>query len=239
MTSQGVREDPVPFSGAASWLAGYGLQARLARDAWRAGGLASIRAGVHFDAIHLPAHMVEGGIRGIEDGPATERHFRAADITAAVIVSCKRSRYTVLVPADSACDWGEYDTEYVGEGRRATYVAVPSPVRREWPGAYWLLPAPEGPAMLNDPAGVRKLIGGRVREQTPGDTPVRRARRRRPGPSLSASWRAIRSAGTTTPVASAGPCTTSRHSMSTSLENRSALSPRQTPGAARGLRADT
>ncbi|MCC2274781.1 hypothetical protein LKL35_04910 [Streptomyces sp. ET3-23] len=120
---------------------------------------ATLRVGMHFDVVQLPSGIVENGMRGIKDQAAVADHFRAAGITSAVIVSRTQTRYFVLVPPGTARDWAEPGTQCIGSEHRTDYLGVPTPTRREPPGAYWLMPAPDDGRMLCDPANIRLLIG--------------------------------------------------------------------------------
>ncbi|MGW1195815.1 hypothetical protein ACWD4B_08125 [Streptomyces sp. NPDC002536] len=120
---------------------------------------------MHFDVVQLPSGIVENGICGIKDQTAIADHFRAVGITSAVIVSRTQTRYCLLVPPNAARDWAEPGTQCIGSEHPTNYLGVPAPTRREPPGAYWLMPAPEDSHMLCDPANVRLLISKAGRRQ--------------------------------------------------------------------------
>ncbi|MEU7134102.1 hypothetical protein [Streptomyces sp. NPDC046261] len=113
---------------------------------------------VHCDGIILNATDVKRGIRGTKDEPEIEARFKEFGICNAVIVTRTRQEYTVLVTPDSTRDWDIPWVECVGAGHRRKHLAVPHPTREAWPGAYWLLTAPDCREKLNDPANVRKLL---------------------------------------------------------------------------------
>ncbi|MFI0736562.1 hypothetical protein ACH4PU_00405 [Streptomyces sp. NPDC021100] len=131
----------------------------MAREARAKGLPATLRAGVHFDAVHVSAALVERRAASRERG-AVEAWFREGGITAAVIVSRLRDRYTALVPPDAATGWDVVHTHCLGATRHTPYLAVPVPTRRRPPGAFWLLPAPDGEGMLCAPDRLRELLGG-------------------------------------------------------------------------------
>ncbi|MFI9235752.1 hypothetical protein [Streptomyces sp. NPDC053079] len=103
---------------------------------------------------------VQRSIRGIKDEPAIEAHFKHFGIANAVIVTRNRRQYSVLLPPGSTRGWDIPWAECVGTDHQQTHLAVPHPERRAWPGAYWLLPAPDTVAALAAPQAVLMLIGG-------------------------------------------------------------------------------
>ncbi|MEV5506003.1 hypothetical protein [Streptomyces orinoci] len=149
--------------GAERWLVSRETHPGVAREAWSQGRTATLRLGNPFEAIHLPAKLVEGRIHGIKDRAAIERRFRAAGIGGAVIVSRSHDRYSVLVPPGTAEHWATPGTECLGREHPFGYLSVPPPHRVEPPGAYWLLDPPENENGLCDPPRVRMLIRDDVR----------------------------------------------------------------------------
>ncbi|MBH1938378.1 hypothetical protein I5Q34_29670 [Streptomyces sp. AV19] len=143
---------------AGRWLVSRETHPRVAREAWSKGLPATLRAGIHFDAVHVPAALVEDGIRGSRDRDAVERHFRAVGITTAVLVSRRRDRYSILVPPDTADTWNVPGAQCLGATNHTNYLATPPPTRHEPPGAHWLLPAPEGDQDLCVPDCIRALL---------------------------------------------------------------------------------
>ncbi|WP_171161887.1 hypothetical protein [Streptomyces sp. I05A-00742] len=144
-------------AGAAAWLVSREVHPRVAREAWAKGLPATLRSGIHFDAVHIPAALIEDRAAS-RQRESIEAHFRSAGITGSVIVSRLRDRYTALVPPDTADTWDVHRTECLGAGCHTNYLATPVPTRREPPGAYWLLPAPDGPEMLCAPDRLRELL---------------------------------------------------------------------------------
>ncbi|MFF4403421.1 hypothetical protein [Streptomyces sp. NPDC001404] len=141
------------------WLVSRELRPSDARESWEKGITATLQVGLHFDVVQLPSGITERGIRGIRDRDGIENHFRAVGITSAVIVSRSQTAYSLLVPPGTSRDWKEPGTKCIGIDHPVNYLGVPVPTRREPPGAYWLLTAPEDDRMLCDPAKIRTLIG--------------------------------------------------------------------------------
>ncbi|WP_171166837.1 hypothetical protein [Streptomyces sp. I05A-00742] len=148
-----TRLDPWLSTGAAAWLVSREVHPRVAREAWAKGLPATLRSGAHFDAVHIVASLIEHRAASRERD-AVEAHFRAAGITGAVIVSRRHDRYTTLVPPGTSDFWDFPHTQCLGRD----YVTTPVPTRREPPGAYWLLPAPDGELALCPPARLRALL---------------------------------------------------------------------------------
>ncbi|MBZ4323220.1 hypothetical protein [Streptomyces huiliensis] len=154
-----LRLHPWLATGAAAWLVSREVHPRVAREAWAKGLPATLRAGIHFDAVHVPAALVESRVASRERG-VVEARFREVGIGAAVIVSRLRDRYTALVPPDAAATWDVAGTQCLGASCHTPYLATPVPTRRRPPGAFWLLPAPDGDGMLCAPGRLRELLGG-------------------------------------------------------------------------------
>ncbi|KAB7836438.1 hypothetical protein [Streptomyces mobaraensis] len=154
-----LRLHPWLATGPAAWLVSREVHPGVAREAWAKGLPATLRAGIHFDAVHVSAALVESRVESRERG-AVEAWFRDAGITAAVIVSRLRDRYTALVSPDTAAGWDVAHTHCLGATRHTPYLAVPVPTRRRPPGAFWLLPAPDDDGMLCAAERLRELLGG-------------------------------------------------------------------------------
>lgn len=150
-------EERVMAESAMRWLVSRERHPRDARESWEQGRAATLSAGFHFDAIRLWSPYVKGAIKGAKDRPAIETRFRDAGIAAAVIVSRTKEWYTVLVRPEAGRGRDVPDTEYLG--RTMGYIAAPTPSRREPPGSYWLLPAPDEPSMLATSTAVQQLLG--------------------------------------------------------------------------------
>ncbi|MFF4403856.1 hypothetical protein [Streptomyces sp. NPDC001404] len=159
MTAPHNPSDPAFSMEAALWLVSRELRPLDARESWRRGVTATLMVGLHFDVVHLPAGIVERGIDGVTDRDAIHNHFRTAGITSAVIVSRTQTRYSLLVPPGTSQVWREPGVQCIGIDHPINYLGVPVPTRREPPGAYWLMPAPEDDRMLCDPVNIRLLIG--------------------------------------------------------------------------------
>ncbi|MGK5641091.1 hypothetical protein ACSNOK_22665 [Streptomyces sp. URMC 126] len=157
-----IRLHPWLATGAAAWLVSREVHPRVAREAWAKGLPATLRAGIHFDVVHLPAALAEAGAASRERDAVAAR-FREAGITASVIVSRRRDRYSVLVPPDTAATWDVAHTHCLGASCHTNYLAAPVPTRRHPPGAFWLLPAPDGPDALCAPERLRVLLAGVAR----------------------------------------------------------------------------
>lgn len=144
------------------WLVSRETHPRVAREAWAKGLPATLRAGIHFDAVHIPATLVERTIPVPRDRDAIEHHFRTAGITTAVLISRRQDRYSILVPPDTANTWNVPGTHCLGSTHHTNYLATPPPTRHEPPGAHWLLPAPEGEHQLCPPDTIRALLNRRA-----------------------------------------------------------------------------
>ncbi|NVK77700.1 hypothetical protein [Streptomyces morookaense] len=159
MPNPNTPTDPNLHLPAALWLVSRERRPLDARESWTSGAPATLKVGLHFDVVHLPSSVVERGIDGITDRDAIRHHFRTAGLTSAVIVSRSQTRYSVLVPPGASRDWAEPGIPCIGIESPINYVGVPVPTRREPPGSYWLMPAPDDECMLCDPANIRLLIG--------------------------------------------------------------------------------
>ncbi|MFF4405846.1 hypothetical protein ACMATS_26830 [Streptoverticillium reticulum] len=159
MTYPNSSADPTLSYGPALWLVSRELRPSDARESWARGMTATLKVGLHFDVVQLPSGIVERGIHGIRDRDAIENHFRTTGITSAVIASRTQTRYSLLVPPGTFRDWATPGTQCIGIEHPVNYLGVPVPTRREPPGAYWLLPAPEDDLMLCAPASIRELVG--------------------------------------------------------------------------------
>ncbi|GAA0472653.1 hypothetical protein ACFQ2B_03705 [Streptomyces stramineus] len=142
---------------AARWLLCRTDLPYRARDTWARGASAGIRVSEHFDALYLPAPLVERALV-IRDRDAVEAHLRDAGLTHGVIVPRTRLDYVLLVPPGTSATWAEPRTECRGRGYPSHYVTAPPPTRREPPGAYWILPPPTDRAQLCPPELVRDLL---------------------------------------------------------------------------------
>ncbi|MEU7167893.1 hypothetical protein AB0A70_25160 [Streptomyces morookaense] len=165
MTHPTLPIDPRLCQGAALWLVSRELRPSDARESWMRGVVATLQVGLHFDVVQLPSGVVENGICGIKNQATIADHFRTAGLTSSVIVSRTQTRYFLLVPPNTYQDWTEPGTQCIGREHPTSYVGVPAPTRREPPGAYWLMPAPEDDSMLCDPVNVRLLVGKDRRRQ--------------------------------------------------------------------------
>ncbi|GHF21739.1 hypothetical protein GCM10010359_24140 [Streptomyces morookaense] len=169
MTYSAQPIDPRVSGGAAAlWLVSRETRPSDARESWARGMTATLQVGLHFDVVQLPSGVVERGIHGIKDQAGIQDHFLAVGITSAVIVSRTQARYFLLVPPRTSRDWSEPGTQCIGADHPVNYLGVPAPTRREPPGAYWLLPAPDDSRMLCDPMKVRVLIGKSKHRQGQG-----------------------------------------------------------------------
>ncbi|MBB4895832.1 hypothetical protein FHS39_004911 [Streptomyces olivoverticillatus] len=117
----------------------------MAREAWLRDEPAIIRAGIHFDAVRIPAEHVHH-LAGSDGRDAVERAFARVGIETAVIADLSRRWYYALVPPRTT------------EAEHPTYLGVPAPHRADPPGTHWLLSPPDGEDALCDPASVRKLV---------------------------------------------------------------------------------
>ncbi|WP_414168749.1 hypothetical protein ACMATS_21455 [Streptoverticillium reticulum] len=143
---------------ASRWLLSRETHPYLAREAWMRDTVAVLQAGLHFDAVLLPAHVVHR-LTGTSEMAAVERVFRVAGIDGAVIVDRPNRGYTVLVPPGTSTTWHVPGIDCLGKDHPRGYVRVPAPHRAEPPGAYWLLTPPDDSAGLCDVDALRKLIG--------------------------------------------------------------------------------
>ncbi|MCD9141074.1 hypothetical protein [Streptomyces albireticuli] len=149
---------PSLTSDAARWLLRRETSPWRMQEDWARGANAGIGL-EHFNAVYLPADLVEDGMpSSIRDRDGTEAHLRAAGLTHGVIVPKTRLHYVLLVPPGTADTWAEPRTECRSRRAHAGYVAAPPPTRRDRPGAYWILPPPESDGDLCDPEVVRILI---------------------------------------------------------------------------------
>ncbi|ARZ66552.1 hypothetical protein SMD11_0886 [Streptomyces albireticuli] len=149
---------PSLTSDAAHWLLCRETSPWRAREDWARGANAGIRL-QHFDAVYLPADLVEERMpSSIRDREGVEAHLRAAGLTHGVIVPKAQLHYVMLVPPSTADTWAEPRTECRSRRDHAGYVAAPPPARRSRPGAYWILPPPESDENLCDPESVRGLM---------------------------------------------------------------------------------
>ncbi len=160
--------EPTLYLSAALWLVSRECRPSDARESWMQCMPAMLQVGLHFDVVQLPSGIVERGIDGVRDREGIEDHFRTIGITSAVIVSRTQTRYFLLVPPRTSRDWSEPGTQCIGADHPVNYLGVPAPTRREPPGAYWLLPAPDDSRMLCDPVKVRVLIGTSKHRQGQG-----------------------------------------------------------------------
>lgn len=127
------------------------------RERWAKGAPALVQVGIRFDAVQIPAALVEAcasvpSLHGITEA------FREAGITRSVIVSRSRVWYYVLVPPGTDRTWRVEGVRCLGTADEAPYLSVPHPASPGMPGAHWLLPAPDGVGALCDPRSVRALL---------------------------------------------------------------------------------
>ncbi|WP_372408053.1 hypothetical protein [Streptomyces luteireticuli] len=142
----------------ALWLVSRVVHPRLIHEAWSLGQTPAIEIGQRFDAIHLPDTVVEAAINGIKTDDAVEEAFRRVGIGHGVVVSRRRDLYTVLVRPGTARAWHVSGTTSVGARDHIRYLRAPHPERREGPGAFWLLPAPDRDGQLAEAGHVLRLL---------------------------------------------------------------------------------
>ncbi|MCC3769004.1 hypothetical protein, partial [Streptomyces sp. UNOC14_S4] len=118
--------DPALTSAPARWLLCRETLPYRARETWAYGHSAGIRVGEHFDALFLPADMVEQRLPGsIRTRDAVEAHLRAAGVDHGVIATRNRLHYVVLVPAGTSTTWDEPGTWCYGKHSPAPYITAP------------------------------------------------------------------------------------------------------------------
>ncbi|KNB54341.1 hypothetical protein [Streptomyces caatingaensis] len=142
----------------ALWLVSRVVHPRLVHEAWALGQTPAIEIGHRFDAINLPSGIVEAAVTGIRTDDAVEMAFRRVGIGHGVVVSRRRDLYTVLVQPGTARAWRVSGTTSVGVHDHLRYLCTPHPGRREGPGAFWLLPAPERDGQLAEAGHVLRLL---------------------------------------------------------------------------------
>ncbi|GAA2721217.1 MULTISPECIES: hypothetical protein [Streptomyces] len=145
---------PAGATSAARWLVSRATHPRDAWEDWAHGQPAMLRMGAHLEALRLPAGLVHRAAGGEEPGVVREV-FRRCGVGRGVIVGVHGWSYYVLVPPGTSRTRGDGRIACAGPG---DYLGVPAVERDAPPGSYWLLPPPEGPGELCDPAAVLTAV---------------------------------------------------------------------------------